>query len=300
MVRIIESLIPTSQKNQRPGYSMTPQFITVHQTANASKGANAEMHSRYLLNGAGGRVVGWHFTVDDTPEIYQHLPTNEAGWHAGDGTSGLGNRRSIGIEICENSDGDFGKAVANAVWLIKKLMAEHNIPIENVVPHKRWTGKNCPRKLLNYRDDFINSIGIVKVEQVSKPKPVVESVVKPTIKPAVNTKPSTTTSIVDWMNANKMDSSFANRAKLAKHHGFRDYKGTADQNIALLSMLQNSKPASKPSTVAVKTDSIVDWLNANKMDSSFSNRAKMAKKLGIKNYRGTAAQNIALLSKLRK
>lgn len=65
------------------------------------------MHARYEKNPE--TPTSWHFTVDEK-EIYQHLPLNENGWHAGDG--GTGNRKSIGIEICEN-DGDFEKAVAN-------------------------------------------------------------------------------------------------------------------------------------------------------------------------------------------
>ncbi|MDY7044027.1 N-acetylmuramoyl-L-alanine amidase [Virgibacillus sp. M23] len=157
MPKIIQDFIPKSQTNQRPGHSMKPRYLTVHNTANSSKGANAEMHSRYLHNGAGGRVVVWHYTVDDK-EIYQHIPTNENGWHAGDGERGAGNRQSIGIEICENSDGDFNKAIKNAQWLIKKLMKEHNIPIERVVPHKYWSGKNCPHLLLNMWSTFIDGI----------------------------------------------------------------------------------------------------------------------------------------------
>ena len=60
------------------------------------------------------------FQVDDD-SIYQSLPTNEVGWHAGDG-NGSGNMKSIGIEICVNSDGNFKRAVENAAWLTKHLM----------------------------------------------------------------------------------------------------------------------------------------------------------------------------------
>lgn len=157
MVKIIKSIIKEGQTNQRPAHYMEPKYITVHNTANSNKGANAEMHAKYLHNGASGRVVSWHFTVDDT-EIYQHLPLNENGWHAGDGGSGTGNRESIGIEICENSDGAFGKAVSNAVWLIQKLMKEHNVGIGGVVTHKHWSGKNCPHKLLDQWQGFIKRV----------------------------------------------------------------------------------------------------------------------------------------------
>src|SRR5690606_24633471 len=75
-----------------------------------------------------------------------HLPTNEVGWHAGDGR-GPGNTKSIGIEICVNSDGDYEKAKENAAWLVRKLMKKLNIPIDRVVQHNRWSGKNCPRRM---------------------------------------------------------------------------------------------------------------------------------------------------------
>lgn len=153
MVEIIQDFIPKGNKN-RPGYPMKPRFITIHNTGNDSPGADALMHARFV-NGDPASGVSWHFTVDDT-RIVQHLPLNENGWHAGDGGNGTGNRESIGIEICEV--GDFEKAVANAIWLVAKLMREHGIPIENVKPHQFWSGKYCPRKLLHRWDEIIRRI----------------------------------------------------------------------------------------------------------------------------------------------
>src|SRR5699024_12852830 len=48
------------------------------------------------------------------------------------------------------------------------------------------------------------------------------------------------------------------------------------------------------------TNSIVTYLNSIGVDSSYSNRAKLAKQHGISNYKGTAAQNTKLLNILRK
>jgi hypothetical protein len=45
--------------------------------------------------------------------------------------------------------------------------------------------------------------------------------------------------------------------------------------------------------------SIVDYLKGAHVDSSFKNRAKIAATLGIKNYRGTAEQNLQMLRMLR-
>lgn len=155
MVKIHKDILDQKASNV-PGRSMTPKYITVHNTANTNKGANAEMHARYQHNGSGGRQASWHYTVDDT-EIWQTLEDNQQGWHAGDG-SGNGNTQSIGIEICENSDGNFERAVENAQWLIRTLMNTNNISLSNVVTHKHWSGKECPRKLLPRWNEFKNGI----------------------------------------------------------------------------------------------------------------------------------------------
>ncbi len=138
-----EMIVPKGNENIRPGYAMEPKYITIHETANTSKGANALNHAKYLDNQARGntdRSASWHFTVDDQ-EIYQHLPLNEVGWHAGNKT---GNYESIGIEIAVNSDGNYTKAVENARKLAAYLMNELNIPLDHVQKHQFWSGKNCP------------------------------------------------------------------------------------------------------------------------------------------------------------
>ena len=142
-VKVIEHFIPKSNTTSRPGYPMKPEYITVHNTGNNKEGANARMHTKYIDTAAG--YISWHFTVDDK-EIYQELPCNEVAWHAGDGGDGPGNRKSIGIEICEV--GDYKKAEDNAAALIVHLMRQYNIPLSNVVPHQKWSGKYCPRLIL--------------------------------------------------------------------------------------------------------------------------------------------------------
>src|SRR5699024_11783299 len=182
-IDIKRDILPTSAPNV-PNRSMKPKYITVHNTANSSKGADAKMHARYQHNGSGGRKASWHYTVDDT-EIWQTLEDNRQGWHAGDG-GGAGNTQSIGIEVCENSDGNFDKAVANAQGLIRHLMHKHGIPIGNVVTHKHWSGKNCPHKLIGTWDEFKRGIsGEEKAEApASKPskKPTPTKPSKPSYK----------------------------------------------------------------------------------------------------------------------
>ena len=152
------SIIPKGNPKVRPGYAMRAKYITVHTTGNKAKTAGSENHRRYLHRMSTdpfSPYVGYHFVVDDK-EIIQLLPISidgavgESGWHAGDGSgSKSGNRTSIGIEICENADGDFDKAEDNAKKLISYLMDRCEIPHKNVVPHKHWSNKDCPKPILN-------------------------------------------------------------------------------------------------------------------------------------------------------
>ncbi len=144
---IIEDFIPAGRAN-RSGLKLSgPKWITIHDTANTRAGAGAMAHARYLKGDEAAKLpVSWHFTVDDK-QIVQHLPLNEVGWHAGDGLNGTGNRSSIGVEICENQDGNREKAEANAAWLVADLLQKFLLDINQVVQHNKWSGKNCPRVL---------------------------------------------------------------------------------------------------------------------------------------------------------
>lgn len=167
-VPVIVDLIPVSNKTSRPRYAMKPTFITIHNTGNSKKGANAKMHTEYVDTAKG--YISWHFTVDDK-QIFQELPLNETGWHAGDG-DGCGNMKSIGIEICENDGVDWYKAKYNALQLITFLMKECNISIYNVVPHQHWSGKYCPHLILDEGWDlFISDVGKMAKSKDNKPSP---------------------------------------------------------------------------------------------------------------------------------
>ncbi|EFQ6833304.1 M15 family peptidase [Listeria monocytogenes] len=76
-----------------------------------------------------------------------------------------------------------------------------------------------------------------------------------------------------------------------------NYKGYGTDNFGKGASTSNS---SKPSANA-NTNSLglVDYMNLNKLDSSFANRKKLANQYGIKNYAGTATQNTTLLAKLK-
>lgn len=145
-IPIITDIIPYS-KEHRPMVRMDrPKYITIHNTANEEYGADAKMHSNYLRYN--DNDVSWHFTVDNEV-IIQHLPLNEIGYHAGDGSNGPGNLYSIAIEICENSDGNYAQAEMNTVKLVAELLYEFDLDISNVVKHQHWIDKECPHNMIN-------------------------------------------------------------------------------------------------------------------------------------------------------
>lgn len=121
-------------------------YITVHETANKSIGANAEMHRRFTHNGGGAENVSFTYVVDDH-EAIELVPRGEKTWQAGDGANGPGNS-STSIEACVNADGNWTVTKENLaqliVWLVKN---DPNLSIDRVVQHNRWSGKNCPTYL---------------------------------------------------------------------------------------------------------------------------------------------------------
>ena len=155
MVKIEQNLLPASK---RPGHSITPRYITIHETGNTSRGAGARTHGRYLQNNAPN--PSWHYSVDDTV-IVQSLLHNQGGWHAGDG-SGPGNTQSIGIEICVNSDSNFNTAKKNAAELTAKLLKDLGLNINAVKQHHDWSRKNCPARIRAEKDGWKNFLSAVE------------------------------------------------------------------------------------------------------------------------------------------
>ena len=144
-MEIKQRFIPPNTK-ARCGYSLTPRYITIHNTANTKATATAVAHAEYMNNSGKNKEVSYHYVVDDK-EIYQLIPDHEVAWHAGDGGKGTGNRQSLAIEICENDGGDLLAATNRAAALTRYLMDRYGIPLANVVQHNSWSGKNCPARI---------------------------------------------------------------------------------------------------------------------------------------------------------
>lgn len=143
-MNIIKMIVPESKYGVKCPYTMKPEYITVHNTAND---ATARNEISYMTNN--NYETSFHFAVDDK-EVVQGLPLDRNGWHAGDG-NGTGNRKSIGIEICySKSGGDrFIKAEERAAELIAYILKKYNWGIDRVKKHQDWSNKYCPHRTLD-------------------------------------------------------------------------------------------------------------------------------------------------------
>ncbi|TKI70104.1 N-acetylmuramoyl-L-alanine amidase family protein [Lysinibacillus mangiferihumi] len=154
--------LPSRKYTIKAPYSMAPQYITVHNTANDASAGN---EIKYMITN--NNQVSYHVAVDDK-EVMQAIPFNRNAWHCGDG-QGNGNRKSIGIEICYSKSGGarYAAAEENTVQYIAKLLNEFGWGIERVKKHQDWNGKYCPHRILS--EGRWNSF-LKRIEEAMKPK----------------------------------------------------------------------------------------------------------------------------------
>lgn len=165
--------------------------------------------------------------------------------------------------------------------------------------------------LIDVNGKFFDQNGIKKLEVSYKDKPFSRyvCVLRPKDKSKLGINKNTEAdlpnlanyngiSIVDALNRVDYNSSYASRKELATKLGIANYTGTAEQNTQILNMLKediNYYPACN-----YKGTSIVEGLKEIGIDSSYSNRKKIARVNGINNYTGTASQNTQLLNLLKQ
>lgn len=158
-MEIKQNMCPESKYDIKCPYSMSPVGVCIHNTANDAPAAN---EISYMLGN--DDKVSFHFAVDDK-EIIQAIALNRNAWHAGDGGSGSGNRKYIGLEICYSKSGGpkFESAMKNAAWLTAKLMKDYGWNISCVKKHQDFSGKHCPHRILDdYGWDYF--LNLVKEE----------------------------------------------------------------------------------------------------------------------------------------
>lgn len=161
-MNIVKNLVSESKYSVKCPYSMTPEFVVVHNTANDASAAN---EVKYMISN--NNQVSFHFAVDDK-EIVQGLPLDRNAWACGDGGNGKGNRKGIQIEICYSKNGGirFENAEKNAAKFIAQLLKERGWGVDKVKKHQDFSNKYCPHRTLdkgwasfvNMVKDYLNEL----------------------------------------------------------------------------------------------------------------------------------------------
>lgn len=156
-MQIKQQLMSTDKYSKKAPYSMSPEFIIIHNTAND---ASAKNEIAYMVKN--DNSTSYHIAVDDV-EAIQAIPFNRNSWNAGDGSNGRGNRKGIAIEICYSKSGGpkFDKAEINAAKVTAQILKQYNWSIDRVMRHKDFSGKNCPhRTMANGWQRFLNMVQV--------------------------------------------------------------------------------------------------------------------------------------------
>lgn len=142
---IISMPISSSKYSKKCPYSMRPQYITVHNTANDASARNEVSYMR-----RNSSSTSYHVAIDDK-EVVIAAPFNRNCFHAGDGRYGTGNRKTIGIEICYSRSGGarFDAAEDNAARYIASLLKAYGWGINRVKRHYDWSRKYCPHRTMD-------------------------------------------------------------------------------------------------------------------------------------------------------
>ena len=145
MYALKQNLVALDNYSIKCPYSMTAEFIVVHNTAND---ASAENEVAYMIGNK--NQVSFHYAIDDQ-EVVQGLPINRNAWACGDGANGKGNRKGIQVEICYSKSGGtrFDQAEKNAAHFIATLLRERGWGIEKVKKHQDFRNKYCPHRTLD-------------------------------------------------------------------------------------------------------------------------------------------------------
>lgn len=155
-MQLTRLMCPSNKYSIKCPYSMNPDGICVHNTANK---ASAMAEVSYMVGN--NNRVSYHYAIDNY-RIVQGIEENRNAWHSGDGTSGKGNRNKIAIEICHSTNPDVSMFTASEMLTAKFIaykLKEKGWGIERVSKHQDYSGKYCPHKTLDLGwERFLNLI----------------------------------------------------------------------------------------------------------------------------------------------
>ena len=195
---------------------------------------------RTILNNRG---VSYHYGIG-SDRVAQFVQEGNRAWHAGDGVGNRsrGNDRSIGIGVANNggapnwtvSNASFDRLVTLCTQIARRRGWRQLVVGQNLLMHSNVRNTACPGPHLRGRiAELARRVNASLAPVPAAPRPPA---------PATNQFfPRTSAgggSIVAALNSIGVDSSFANRTRIARANGVTNYTGTAAQNTRLLQLLR--------------------------------------------------------------
>lgn len=163
-MEIVKMLVPESKYSIKCPYSMKPEFIIIHNTAND---ASAMAEISYMIGN--NKKVSFHCAIDNY-RIVQGIPFDRNTWNATDGGNGTGNRRGIALEICYSKSGGerFEEAQKLAAEYTAYLLKKYNWGINKVKKHEDfYPAKGCPHRTLS--EGWQNFLNLVQSYMIDRP-----------------------------------------------------------------------------------------------------------------------------------
>lgn len=216
----IQDLRSVTQRTNGTRAESSIRAIARHHSATTS--GNFYSFWDYWHNTKGWGTGGYH-------EIILRDGTVQICYDPHEITNGVGGHNHYVYNICLVGNGSFTAAQEDAFRERCLLaMKRFNLPVSAVLGHNEFSGTNTTCPGINM-DTVRKALKNGNVEAATPPA-------------------NTGESVVDYLKSKGQPSDFADRAKLAKEYGIKNYTGSPEQNILLLKLLKAGKPAAPKPT----------------------------------------------------
>lgn len=144
-------------------YAMRPEYVTIHNAGSPWGGKSLHAYNRRSIATSCDGIKSWHLSCGEDG-VYQALPFDTNGWHAGDG-GGPGNLKSIGIEIARDLCQDtalYSKAENMGAKAAACVLYSLGLGVDLLRKHQDWSGKYCPHRILREGrwESFKSEVGL--------------------------------------------------------------------------------------------------------------------------------------------
>lgn len=315
------------------------KYIVIHYTANDgdTDENNGKYFQNNVVYASAHYFVDSDSITNSVPDNYVAYGVggskynNNGGKYYGKAT----NNNTLSIELCDdNKNGNIypsAKTIENAIAFTKVKMKEYGIDKDHVIRHYDVNGKPCPAywcgtsaKDEKWKTEFWNKLTSTTKTNISTSANSNKEesykgylTITYTGSDGVNyhSKASWSSSTVVGAYKKGKVLNVVARVKVDGVYMYKLDNGKYITSSTIYVKFSTNKPTTTTTTTTSNTSSsskkyyskcsskygsLVDALVSIKVDSSMSNRTKIAKANSISNYTGTSAQNVKLLDLLKK